>query len=307
MDIETTDPAAEIRADTPPADIRPSEAFSILAPDRQTVPVVFASPHSGRDYPAGFLQASQLDALALRGSEDAFIDELFSGVVDAGAPLISARFPRAYIDVNREPLELDPNMFADKLPAKANVGSPRVAAGLGTIARIVANGREIYSKPLTFKEAESRIETCYRPYHRALEALVERTLEQFGACLLVDCHSMPSGVPEAHRAGGAKPDIVIGDCWGSACRAGISEALEAAAEAHGFHTRRNVPYAGGFTTRHYGRPADGIDAIQIELRRDLYMDERTVARRGDMDAVQSRIAAMASDLCRAAARLLGGG
>ena len=295
------------------ADFRPSDAFEIAAPDAQSVPVVFASPHSGRAYPAAFLEASKLDSLALRQSEDAFVDELFADVVSLGAPLIRALFPRAFIDVNREAMELDPSMFADTLPADVNSASPRVNAGLGTIARVVANGQEIYGHQLTFEDARRRIDNCYRPYHRALQALVGKTTERFGACLLVDCHSMPSNVPEPRTgifdAGRNEPpvDLVIGDCWGSACAGRISDALESAARGAGFLTRRNVPYAGGHTTRSYGRPASGVHAVQIELRRDIYMDEKTVSRHDGFDAVRGRVSNMARALCEAAGEILEAG
>lgn len=280
------------------------EGFTVALPVAQTAPVVFASPHSGRQYPDDFLAASRLDSLALRQSEDAFVEEIFAGVVEFGAPLIAARFPRAYVDVNREAMELDPEMFIDSLPARANTDSPRVAAGLGAVPRIVASGQDIYERRLPYREAENRIERCYKPYHRALSDLVTATVETFGGCLLVDCHSMPSGVVGPGRPDRRRPDIVIGDCWGDACMSAITDALEDAAHDHGFATQRNVPYAGGFTTRHYGRPDERVHAIQIEIRRDLYMDEASVTRLADMDRVGVRLRAVAADLCASARGLL---
>jgi len=165
--------------------------FDIIEPLAQTAPLVFASPHSGRDYPVSFVAASQLDPVALRRSEDAFVDELYEQAPHLGAPLIRAHFPRAYVDPNREPWELDPKMFCDELPAWVNTTSPRVRAGLGTVAKVVTDGAEIYSGTITFAEAQSRIEHCYKPYHTALGALLQRTRDQFGAYLLIDCHSMP--------------------------------------------------------------------------------------------------------------------
>src|SRR5271166_740414 len=161
-------------------------------PAARRLPLVLASPHSGSEYPADFVAASRLDPLALRQSEDSFVDELFAAAPHLGAPLLSARFPRAYLDVNREAYELDPTMFSDPLPGFINAGSPRVRMGLGTIARIVANGEEIYAKKLRFAEARQRIECLYHPYHQALRQLVEETEAMFGGYLLVDCHSMPS-------------------------------------------------------------------------------------------------------------------
>src|SRR4029077_20344861 len=174
----------------------PSSGIGILdlqRPVAQSLPLVLASPHSGAEYPADFLAASRLDPLALRRAEDSFVDELVAGAPALGAPFLAARFPRAYVDVNREAYELDPSMFADALPKFVNAGSPRVRMGLGTIARIVASGEEIYSKKLLFAEARRRIEQLYQPYHHALRGLIKETEALFGGCLLVDCHSMPSG------------------------------------------------------------------------------------------------------------------
>ncbi|MEQ8665360.1 MAG: N-formylglutamate amidohydrolase [Rhodospirillales bacterium] len=312
--------AAPDAAETPDAaDFRASEAFEIIAPARQTVPLVFASPHSGRAYPESFLNASRLDPVALRLSEDAFVDELFADVVGLGAPLIRALFPRAFIDVNREALELDPAMFEDALPDEVNTASPRVNAGLGTIARVVANGQEIYDHQLTFDEARRRIDSCYRPYHRALSALIGKTAERFGGCVLVDCHSMPSSTPDQCKGifnvvrgrtdglGEPPVDMVIGDCWGSACASKVSDALDAAARGAGFLTRRNVPYAGGHTTRFYGRPANGVHAVQIEIRRDLYMDEKTITPHHGFDEVRGRIANLARTFADAVSEIPGAG
>src|SRR6185437_1095595 len=194
-----------------------------------------------------------------------------------GAPLLAARFPRAYLDVNREAYELDPAMFADSLPDYVNVRSPRVRMGLGTIARVVASGEEIYCGKLCFAEAEERVETLYRPYHAALAQLIEETEDSFGCCLLVDCHSMPSGASAG--AGREAADIVLGDCHGAACAPEIVEAARRYLSRRGFAVALNAPYAGGFTTGHYGRPRQRRHALQIEINRALYMDERSYRRR----------------------------
>jgi N-formylglutamate amidohydrolase len=245
--------------------------FDLHLPGARTLPLVLASPHSGSDYPADFLAASRLDPLALRQSEDSFVDALFSGAPHLGAPLLSARFPRAYLDVNREPYELDPAMFTDALPSFVNTASPRVRMGLGTVARIVGSGAEIYAGKLRFAEASRRIECCYHPYHQALRRLIEETEGSFGGCLLIDCHSMPS-------AGGAVcgrdgPDFVLGDCYGASCARHILEAASCFLSDRGFTVAINAPYAGGFTTEFYGRPNTRRHALQIEINRALYMDE----------------------------------
>jgi len=253
-----------------------SPAFEVLSPIRQTAAVVFASPHSGADYPQSFIDSSRLDPLALRKSEDSFVNELFAAAPDMGAPLLRARFPRAFIDVNREPFELDPQMFSDRLPPYVNTRSLRAAAGLGTIARIVCSGGEIYNCKLHFDEALGRINPFYRPYHAALNQLVERTRRQFGYCLLIDCHSMPSvaGPTDSDR-GHRRVDMVLGDCYGASCDRRLTDLVRKTLSTRGYMVRRNVPYAGAFTTRNYGAPHLRVHALQIEINRALYMNEDT--------------------------------
>ena len=258
------------------------------------VPLILASPHSGTDYPAEFVAGSRLDPLALRRSEDSFVDELFAAAPRLGAPLLAARFPRAYLDVNREPYELDPAMFADALPAFVNRASPRVRTGLGTIARIVASGEEIYAGKLTFAEAQRRIDGLYRPYHRALRRLVDETAARFGGCLLIDCHSMPSGLRGVFAADGA--EIVLGDCYGSSCAPQIMHSARRFFAARGFSVAINAPYAGGFTTEHYGSPRRGRHVLQIEISRALYMDERRFCKKPAFAALCDHLADLVGHL-----------
>jgi len=254
----------------PPFDILPS-----LVARR---PLVVASPHSGAAYPAEFLSAARLDPLALRKSEDCFVDEIFGLAPSEGAPLLRALFPRAYIDPNREPYELDPAMFEDELPSFVNRASPRVAVGLGTIAKVVADGEAIYRRKLRFSEAEARIELLYRPYHAALEQLVAETVDLFGAVLLLDAHSMPSSGarPEPGRQ---RVDIVLGDRLGSSCDRSVTKLAEQVLRQRGYSVALNAPYAGGFTTWHYGKPDQGRHCLQIEINRALYVEERTLERK----------------------------
>lgn len=274
--------------------------FEVAEPAQQQVALVCASPHSGSDYPAAFLAASRLDPLTLRRSEDSFVDEIFGSAVALGAPLLKARFPRAYLDPNREPYELDPTMFADPLPAYVNSRSPRVQVGLGTIARVVATGEEIYAHKLRFADAVSRVDRLYRPYHQALRRLLGTTSESFAGYLLIDCHSMPStagpGEREFKRSG---VDIVLGDCHGTSCHPVIIETAQRLLTAKGYRVVRNAPYAGGFTTSHYGAPQGGRHAIQIEINRALYMDERSIERKPFL----GRMAQDMSDLMSALAVL----
>ena len=248
--------------------------LNLVDPVEQTVPLVFASPHSGAEYPPDFVAASRLDPEALRRSEDSFIDELFASARSLGAPLLAARFPRAFVDPNREPYELDPGMFSGPLPPQANTRSPRVAAGLGTIARVVASGAEIYRGKLPVAVVEQRIAGYYRPYHARLAELLDSTRRRFGWSVLVDCHSMPSvGGPMDDDSGLSRVDVVLGDCHGASCAPEITEVVERSFRRLDYRVVRNIPYAGGFTTRHYGQPARGAHALQIEINRGLYMDE----------------------------------
>lgn len=257
------------------AAIDDASVLRVFQPPETTVPLVFASPHSGRGYPPEFVAASRLDPHTLRRSEDSFVDELFGLVPGFGAPLIAALFPRAFCDPNREPYELDPNMFTGMLPDYANTRSPRVAAGLGTIARVVASGAEIYGARLPVAEAERRIVGYYRPYHDRLRRLVETARQEYGWSLLVDCHSMPSvGGPTDRDSGMSRVDVVLGDCFGASCAPVFTQTVEETLRRMGYRVVRNTPYAGGFTTRHYGQPRQGSHALQIELNRALYMDEQ---------------------------------
>ncbi|MER2269001.1 N-formylglutamate amidohydrolase [Methylobacterium oxalidis] len=250
-------------------------AFAVDEPDAHTIPFVFNTGHSGSVYPAGFLAASRLDALALRRSEDAHVERLFAPVVALGAPLMQANFPRAYLDVNREPYELDPRMFDGRLPPFANTRSMRVAGGLGTVPRVVADGQEIYGGRLPVEEAVARIEGLYKPYHRVLRGLIQRTSRQFGCAILIDCHSMPSS--SLGREAEGKADIVLGDRFGTACAPFLVDLFETELRGRGLRVVRNKPYAGGFITEHYGEPNVGRHALQIEINRALYMNEATLA------------------------------
>lgn len=242
---------------------------------RPATPLVFASPHSGRLYPADMMAASRLGALDIRRSEDAFVDQLVEAAPDLGATLITARFARAYVDLNRSPDELDPAMFADALPEGARAPSARVAAGLGAIARIVADGQEIYARKLTYAEARSRIEGAHHPYHQALQDLLAKARTTHGVAVLIDWHSMPTAAARAGGRGRAC-DIVLGDRFGASCSGALTRRVEQILESLGYSVARNTPYAGGFTTEHYGAPARGVHALQIEINRGLYLDEASL-------------------------------
>ena len=249
-------------------------AFEIARPTGAPAPLVFASPHSGRVYPLAMMAASRLDAAAIRRSEDVYVDRLIEGATAVGASVISAQLARVWLDVNREPWELDPAMFSDELPAFARARTARVAAGLGAIARIVSEGCEVYARKLTFEEARARIEAVHEPYHAALSALVAETLARDGLAILIDWHSMPSAAA-AHAAGGAC-DVVLGDRYGGACAPAVSRLVERELKAMGYAVARNLPYAGGYTTEHYGAPRRGVHALQVEVNRALYVEEASL-------------------------------
>jgi N-formylglutamate deformylase len=266
-------------------EIRP---FRLLAPERPFAPVVFTSAHSGKAYSPDLMSGVRLCPTSLRRSEDCFVDELFAAAPTYGAPLLAANFPRALCDANREPWELDQAMFSDRLPDWVNTASSRVSAGLGTIAKVVASGESIYAGKLAFVEAERRIRTYWRPFHDALSRLIEDIRARFGYCLLIDCHSMPSS-GYGKRPGARPVDFVLGDLHGSACASRVTRAAESLLSAKGYLVRRNDPYAGGYITRHYGRPANDVHVLQVEVARALYMDEVRIAQLANFAYVQRQI------------------
>jgi N-formylglutamate amidohydrolase len=281
--------------------------FEVLEPAALTSAVVLSSPHSGRVYPSRFLRSARLDAASLRRSEDAFVDDLFEPAVSLGLPLLRAHFPRAYLDLNREPYELDPRMFEGRLPAYVNTRSVRVAGGLGTIARVVGDSQEIYAKRMSVEEGLRRIDDLHKPYHAALGDLLHRALRRFGIAVLVDCHSMPSSSvtgtadPATWRDEKTKADFVLGDRYGTSCAPLFVDVAESELRRFGYAVERNKPYAGGFITEHYGRPGAGCHALQIEINRGLYMDERAIARGPGFDALARDLRAVVESLSVAAA------
>ncbi len=271
-----------------------SPPFEIVEPAVWRAPIIFNSPHSGSVYPGEFLEASRIDLPTLRRSEDSFMDELIGHLSSRGFPVVVVHFPRSYVDVNREPYELDPRMFAGRLPSFANTRSMRVAGGLGTIPRVVGDGQEIYRERLSVDDALMRIEALYKPYHRALRRLINKAHQTFGAAIVVDCHSMPSvGIS---RDEPRRPDIVIGDRYGTSCASLLPDAVEQTMNRLGYSVGRNKPYAGGFITEHYGNPASGLHTIQLELNRAIYMDERRRERGARFAQVAAHFAALAEAL-----------
>lgn len=272
----------------------PQAAFNLFMPSHRSTSVIFASPHSGRDYGWAFLRRSVLDELAIRSSEDAFVDELFSSAPAHGAPLIAARAPRAFLDLNRGADELDPALVRG---IKRSGHNPRVASGLGVIPRVVAGGREIYRGKLTQAEAQARLQEHWFPYHAKLRGLLDESLALFGEAILIDCHSMPhEAVQNFVRTGTVRPEIVVGDRFGASAGNEVVERIEAAFRNAGFKVGRNTPFAGAYTAQAYGRPARNCHVVQIEIDRSLYMDEARIKPNANFDAVRSVLDLIVSDI-----------
>jgi len=271
----------------------------VIAPPGEASPLVVSSPHSGSIYPQSFLDHSRLDPLTLRRSEDAYVDELFAGASVADAPLLRARFPRAFLDVNREPYELDPRMFDGRLPPQANTRSIRVAGGLGTIARIVSESKEIYKSRLPASEIQKRVSGLYEPYHVSLRSLIESAWSAHGIAVLIDCHSMPSQQHSGLMFRSGEPeraDIILGDRYGTSCDPRFVGVLESALCRRGMVVGRNKPYAGGFITENYGSPGLGAHAVQIEINRALYMDEATLEKRAGFNDLRDILTGALAEL-----------
>ena len=273
------------------------EALDHRLPRRQTAPLAVASPHSGAVYPAAFLAQTAVPLAALRRAEDAFVDDLFAAAPELGIPFLAARFPRSFVDANREPYELDPGMFDGPLPRRLNHRTTRVAAGLGMIPRVAASGEAIYRGRVSSDEIEQRLETCWRPYHAALSAMIEQTHRLFGCALLIDAHSMPSSASSlGPRDGDHRVDIVLGDNHGEACAPELVDRAEQWFTGHGLKVQRNQPYAGGFTTQRYGRPGLNRHALQIEINRALYMDEVRHEKLPAAAAIERLVAGLLEDI-----------
>lgn len=270
--------------------------FEIREPRQQTCPILFNSPHSGRHYPQSFINMSRLSPHEIRKSEDSYVDELFSFAPDIGACLMHAFFPRAYLDLNREPYELDPNMFDGILPESANTQSHRAKLGLGTIARIVSEEADIYPGKINISEALIRIETLYHPYHAALENKLNELFQKFGSVLLVDCHSMPAKPFEDNTASATKADIVLGNNFNRSCNASITDLADYLFAKMGYKVERNYPYAGGFITQKYGHAKSPQQSIQIEINRSLYMNESSMEIHSGFETLAADLKTIALEL-----------
>lgn len=263
--------------------------FDLSLPAVRSTSVVFASPHSGRDYASSFLSIADLDAAEIRSSEDAFIDRLYEDAPSFGAPFIKALAPRAFVDLNRGPDELDPALIEG---VRRKPHNPRIASGLGVIPRVVANGRHIYRGKISLNEAHDRIATYWRPYHDQLQTLLDESNRAYGESILIDCHSMPhEALATMNLQNAPRPDIVLGDRFGSTAAGHIMDQVEAAFVNAGLRVARNAPFAGAYIVQQYGRPSRNQHAIQVEMDRALYMDERTLEPKSDFAAFKEQISA----------------
>lgn len=270
------------------------QPYRLISPEIQTTSVVFSSPHSGRDYTRDFLRTSVLDGFSIRSSEDAFVDDLFASTVEFGAPLLAARVPRAFVDLNRAADELDPALVEG---VRRSAHNPRITSGLGVIPRVVSNGRAIYRGKIPLSEAHRRIDRYWRPYHAALQTLLDRTSREFGEAILVDCHSMPhEAVDCIARAGARRPDVVLGDRFGASCNSDIVDRIEEAISAAGLHVVRNAPFAGAYVAQNYGRPSRRQHAVQIEIDRSIYMNEQAIRPNANFDPFRRVLRAIIGDI-----------
>lgn len=274
----------------------PKQAFHLMQPEEWTTAVVFASPHSSRDYPWSFLRRTVLDEHVIRTSEDAYVDRLFECAPGFGAPFLKAGAPRAFLDLNRSPDELDPALIEGVRRMSHN---PRVTSGLGVIPRVVANGRAIYRGKLPMSEAQRRIDHYWQPYHDQLKVLLSEAQARFGLAVLVDCHSMPhEALDSIARAGARRPEIVIGDRFGAAAGAQIVDRVEAAFASAGLTVVRNSPFAGAYITQQYGRPSRGQHAVQIEIDRSIYMNEQAIRPNSNFRAFRDVLRGVICDIAK---------
>ena len=270
--------------------------YQLTMPEPRLTGVVFASPHSGRDYPAGFLRTSVLDERTIRSSEDAFVDTLLDGVAAFGAPLLAATAPRAWLDLNRAADELDPALIED---TRLSAHNPRVASGLGVIPRVVASSRAIYRGKITRAEADARIDGFWRPYHDCLRGLMDSARAEFGEAVLIDVHSMPHEAMDCVAGSGLRrPEVVLGDRFGTAAGGHVIERVEAAFSRAGFRTVRNTPFAGAYITQTYGQPSRGFHAIQVEIDRALYMNEREIRPNGNFMSFRRQLQTVLAEIAR---------
>jgi N-formylglutamate amidohydrolase len=271
----------------------PTAPYLIVAPRGQPAPLVLSSPHSGRAYPPAVLAQARLGPAALRALDDGPVDELMARGCAEGATLIAATYPRAMVDLNRDCCEQDPESLSDPALLPSLRVTIKARAGLGVVpTRLLSE--PIYETRLTSVELRRRLAQAYDPYHAQLRALVAERCQRFGAALVLDCHSMPT-MPPLLR--GERPiDVALGDRFGRSCHPRLVEVAQRLLAASGLKVARNRPYAGGHITEHHGRPAQGRHALQLELRRNLFMDEATHEKHAGFAGLQALMGELARAL-----------
>lgn len=250
--------------------LSPYPAVIIKKPQKTAVPIVVSSPHSGEKYFPDFLEMTRLSLRELQQTEDRFVDRLFEHVPEVGGTLLTTEFPRVWCDVNRDCRELDPGMFRPALSSEGLLQSAKVRAGFGVIPRCASQSRSIYTHCLPAEDVHQRLQLAWLPYHEALTQLLKELRKEFGMVILLEAHSMPR-LPQARAS-----DMVVGDVHGKSCSPALTATVEQYLLQLGYEVRRNVPYAGGYITSHYGRPAEGIHALQLEICRSRYLNPATL-------------------------------
>lgn len=279
--------------DVTPESPAPSvSAYTLQSGPHVSAPVIFASPHSGTVYPSEMRERLCVPLTDLQRTEDAFVDQLYAAATEQGALLLSANYARGFVDLNRDARELDASMFHDGLPRTAGMPSARVKAGLGCFPRVGASGRDIYAAPMSKRDGTFRLEAVYDRYHQALQAQIDALKQDWSDIVVIDCHSMPSRQPGKS----SMPDIVLGDRFGSSCSARLTSVVERRCRREGLSVTRNAPYAGGYTTRRYGRPRRGVHVLQIEINRALYMNEMTVEKSAGFDRTRALVTTIIEEI-----------
>lgn len=264
--------------------------FLRIGPDVPASPVVLSVPHAGRFYGPALLKASRLPLRTLEALEDRLVDRLVWRAQASGAVALIACAPRAEIDLNRDPREIDPAMVTPPPPPGLVLQSPRTRGGLGLVPSRINGAGAIWHHRLPAAELARRIAEIHAPYHRALEAALAAAQGRFGVAVLLDCHSMPP------QEGDAGPAVVLGDRHGTSIAPDYVDAAVEAARASGFQVARNSPYAGGYITMRHGRPGSGIHALQLEIDRSRYLDRDLRSPGPGFDAAAEMIAHVAAAL-----------
>lgn len=264
---------------------RRHDAITVIAPEEPASALILSLPHSGEVYPDDFGASPGMPHAVLDYPNDKYVDELYAAAVPLGFSVVKANFPRAYVDVNRHQHDIDPAMIDDPDGWYARL-QPTAVEGGSTLFWSLAKERPIYERKIGHAEAKLRIARCYIPYHQAMTALIEAARAKFGAAYVVDCHSMMRFDP-SHRGAGERPAIDVGTRYGESCAPAFADCVANAFAVRGIDVGRNRRFSGGEITLRYGWPEIDQHVVQIEIRRDLYMDEETRARNSGFETLRA--------------------